>query len=341
MGRILLSMTVVAVLTFGQGVSQAATIEWVTVDDPDNAGESSGPLGDPRICGDVSYAYQIGKYEVTVGQYTEFLNAVAGLDSHSLYDPLMWTAPDNCGIERNGSQGSYTYSIPDPNWTDRPVNFVSWYNALRFSNWLHNGQRQGVQDESTTENGAYDMSLGSGVVRKPEALVWLPTENEWYKAAYYDPDLNDGMGGYWGYPTRSNTAPKSEAPPGTDMIMGSANYYSSSGSPDPMYYFTEVGAYSAKPSDSVYGTFDQAGNVAEWTETRLGWGANITAIFRGGDCFAKPPYLHAAGPAPGAHLGSGTGDRGFRVASIPEPSTFALLAMGAFGILVYAFRKRN
>ena len=128
-----------------------ASLETVLVGNPGNAGELSGPgaggrvdCGPDRICGGVDYEYRIGKYEVTSAQYCEFLNAVARADTYGLYDPNMWSYPMGCKIQRGGTSGSYAYSV-DPNWGNRPVNFVSWGDAARFTNWLHNGQPTGVQ----------------------------------------------------------------------------------------------------------------------------------------------------------------------------------------------------
>ena len=108
-------------------------------------------------------------------KYCELLNAAAKTDTYGLYNTSMGSTYG--GIDRSGSPGSYTYTAKggDPNWDRRPVNYVSWYDCLRFVNWLHNGQPAGAQDGDTTEDGAYDMSLGSSVVRKPGAL---PASNE-------------------------------------------------------------------------------------------------------------------------------------------------------------------
>ena len=242
--------------------AQAVTIEYVPVGDPGN-------VADDTFYGSVGYEYRIGKYEVTNSQYAELLNAVARVgDPNRLYHNDMsegWN--DIGGISRTGSGtvgNPWVYS-PRANRALRPVNYVSWYDTLRFANWLHNGQPTGAQDATTTEDGAYDMSLGSGVVRKPGALVFLPDEHEWYKAAYYKG--GDTNAGYWDYPTQSDTPPTSEVPAGTDMTNGSANYRNSNlDYVDTAYYTTPVGAYTAKPSDSAYGTFDQAGNLWEWND---------------------------------------------------------------------------
>ncbi|HEY4761696.1 MAG TPA: SUMF1/EgtB/PvdO family nonheme iron enzyme, partial [Thermoguttaceae bacterium] len=121
--------------------AQAVTIDLVSVGNPGNAGELSGAgaggYGANRICGAVDYEYRIGKYEVTAGQYCEFLNAVADTDAYGLYSTYMGS--DSYGIQRSGSSGSYTYRVAD-GWANRPINWVSWGDAARFANWLHNGQ---------------------------------------------------------------------------------------------------------------------------------------------------------------------------------------------------------
>jgi hypothetical protein len=129
-------------------------IETVSVGNPGNA-------GDTRIQGNfgaVDHVYAIGKYEVTAGQYTVFLNAVAATDTYGLYHTWMDYDADpsrnGCNIKRQGTSGSYTYSVAS-DWADRPVNYVSWGDAARFANWLHNGQPTGAQDLTTTEDGSY------------------------------------------------------------------------------------------------------------------------------------------------------------------------------------------
>lgn len=307
-------VVVIILLTCGVGV-QAATIDWVTVGNPGNAKDDTG-------YGSVSEVYRISTYEITAGQYTEFLNAVAASDPHGLYNTYMGSDSLGCKIKRSGSSGSYRYSVAS-NYANRPVNYVSWYDTLRFSNWLHNGQGAG-----DTENGAYDMSQGSSVVRKAGAQVWLPTEDEWYKAAYHK---NDGVtGNYFDYPTSSNSMP------GRDMTEitnagNNANYWDGDyliGSP---YYRTEVGEFEL--SDSPYGTFDMGGNVWEWNETSL-----IFDSCRGvrGGCF---DVIGGLGSSTQTNLvpSSESCVVGFRVASVPEPVTVLLLGLG--GLLIRRRRK--
>ncbi|MCY2928324.1 MAG: SUMF1/EgtB/PvdO family nonheme iron enzyme, partial [Planctomycetota bacterium] len=126
-----------------------------------------------------------------------------------------------------------------------PVNFVCYNDSLRFINWLSNGQPTGAIGNATTERGVYNMSL-SKPVRGANAKVWLPSENEWFKAAYYKG--GGANAGYWGFATRSDTAPAAGAPAGG---ANAANYQSATpavGAPD---YFNPVGAYTS--TVSAYG----------------------------------------------------------------------------------------
>ncbi len=300
--------------------AQASTMAWVTVGDPGNVDDTHYDGW-----GGVAETYNIGKYEVTNAQYCEFLNAVASLsDPHILHHPSMSYVADFGGITRSGLSGNYTYNTIAGR-ENMPVNFVPWYNTLRFANWMHNGLGSG-----DTEDGAYDMSLGASVVRKPGALVWLPSEDEWYKAAYYDPDKEGGLG-YWDYPTGSDNPPTVEHPSGTDMIYGSAN-----AGLGVVGDLTDVGAYTAKPSDSAYGTFDQGGNVWEWNEARLLiWeqpGDEDKRFVRGGSLSVDVTLMRARIRDDNNPL-VGFNDVGFRVAAVPEPAMIVLLALGSLGVL--------
>lgn len=253
------------------GIVQADVfIETIIIDNAGNAPDTR--YATPGY-GGVNYVYAIGKFEVTAGLYTEFLNAVAVTDTYGLYNEEMSTADGGCKIERQGDQGSYTYSVA-VDWSDRPVNYVSWGDAARFCNWLHNGQPVGVQDLTTTEDGSYFLDGATArvaleaVVRGSGATWVIPTDDEWYKAAYHK---NDGItGNYFDYPTRTNTLPSNQLidpDPGNNATFAMGGY--TIGSP---YYRTEVGAH--ENSESPYGTFDMGGNVWERTGPTLSPGTN-------------------------------------------------------------------
>jgi formylglycine-generating enzyme required for sulfatase activity len=198
--------------------------------------------------GAVAYTYKIGQFEVTVAQYVAFLNAVASTDTHGLYDSRMGPATQSfsCGwIVRSGSNGSYVYSH-SPFCGGWPVNYVSFWNSVRFANWLHNGQPTGLQTASSTEDGAYTLTpsgiANNSVVRNPGARWALPTLNEWYKAAYYQPKAAGGEAdGYWLSATQG--AQSFAANLGGLGLMDATSF-------DPFFY----------------GLFNMAGNVCEWNE---------------------------------------------------------------------------
>jgi formylglycine-generating enzyme required for sulfatase activity len=302
----------------------AVNIETVPVGDAGNAGELSGAgaggYGPDRICGSVGYEYRIGKYEVTAGQYCAFLNAIARTDTYGLYNAAMTNTTSGSSITRDGLPGSYTYSIA-ADFVNRPVNNVSWGDAARFANWLHNGQPTGMQDVSTTEDGAYFLNGAAtnaqllAVQREADWRWAIASEDEWYKAAYYKGGSAEA--GYWEYPTRSDTIPGRDL---SDFSGNNANYYGTPMPIDPPYFTTVVGEF--QNSASPYGTFDQAGNVWEWNESVDG----PSRCLRGGS-FGYRPHMDASS----RDLTYPTYEYynvGFRVVQIPEPATLVLLSLG-------------
>jgi len=295
--------------------------------------------------GSVPYAFRMGKYEITTGQYTEFLNSVAADDTYGLYDLSMSSGLRPFGIERHETPGSYTYSVP-MEWANRPIGFISWGDAARFCNWLHNGQPVGPQGLATTEDGSYFVNGAThpvivvGIAREDDATWVIPNEHEWYKAAYHD---NTGTtGSYFDYPTSSDTVP-------TPFILdpdpgNSAHYRDELGPP---YWRTEVGFF--ENSASPYGTFDQGGNVSEWLEATWQtepWNPDLRRA-RGGDFFVcmggtnPAADLHASDRTYGFEANYALDNLGFRVALVPEPSAFALLGIGGVCLIACAYRRRK
>jgi formylglycine-generating enzyme len=318
--RLCLSM----VLGVSASAARAIQIDTVPIGNPGNAGDA-GNVQTAGTIGAVPYNFRMGKTEVTNGQYSAFLNAVAKSDPHVLYETDM-------AIIRSGIPGNYSYApgmnlppfIRPPaggyDYANKPVDNINWYDAIRFTNWLNNGQ-----GNSDTETGAYTI-LGGGsvptnfnsIVRNPGAKWFLPNEDEWYKAAYFDGAQNI----YYKYPTGTNVTPNNNVPAAD--TGNSANFnHSSDAYP---FQFTDVGAYSL--SKSPYGTLDQGGNAAEWIESPAACcitpGAG-SRIYRGGMWMDTDFYISAL---PQSTLG-GTFTNiliGFRVATVvPEPKSWVLM----------------
>ncbi|MDR1281649.1 MAG: formylglycine-generating enzyme family protein [Opitutaceae bacterium] len=278
--------------------------------------------------GSVPYQYQIGTTDVTNSQYVEFLNAVEvtpETNTLGLYNNNM-TSSSRGGIEWDGITGQY---VVKPEFADKPVNYVTVYDAMRFTNWLTNGASQGA----STETGAYILlggtaipanatvgrSFGSGL---PETgTVWaLPSEDEWYKAAYYS--VADST---W-----------SLYPNGSDSINGGdANYWGSGNGND----LVEAGRLKANPN----GTYDMAGNVWEWNDTLITeWnGTTINAYgIRGGSYGDPATYGASTGRGNGTFYDADAGSPalGFRVVLltgltvVPEPGTYAAM-MGLMALI--------
>ena len=329
----LMWVIVIAALALPIGAAEAGMIETVPVGNTGNINDTHGDG-----FGAVDYQYNIGKYEVTAGQYTEFLNAVAAMDTYGLYDENMGSHTYGCKIHRTGPFGNYTYTV-DAAWVNRPVNYVSWGDAARFANWLHNGRPTGPQGPATTEDGAYYLNGANtdttlmAVTREADWLWAIPTEDEWYKAAYHK--ANGDTGDYYDYPACSDAVPGRDL---SDVSGNNANYYGTPYPIDDPYAATVVGEF--QNSESPYGTFDQGGNVREWNEANVG---DEFRGMRGGSMGYPVSRLYAATRYSYAPT-LDTNNIGFRVvssaAAVPEPgSIVALAGLAIMGVLLWRRRK--
>jgi hypothetical protein len=301
-------------LLFAPSASAVVTMDWTIVGAPGNACETqtAGCLGA------VAYEYRISQYEVTNAQYAEFLNAVAADDTYLLYNPSMGSGYG--GIIRDGSSGSFSYSTIAGR-EDMPVSFVSFYDSLRFVNWLHNGQPIGPQGDATTQDGAYTISQtgidDNTISRNPGATFFLTNEDEWYKAAYYDVNAED----YFDYPAESDTQTVCAVPGATP---NTANCWPA------VLDLTEVGSYTSSASPN--GSFDQGGNVWEWNETIVG----SRRVLRGGEFGSMPSQLAASVRLEDSPVNDSPG-YGFRVASPAPPQavpSFGPLGLALLGSLL-------
>jgi len=326
-----------SIAVFGLAVSfltavpaHAVTIDWVTVGDAGNA-------ADTTTYGAVADAFRIMKFEFTNSQYAEFLNSVAATDTYSLYDASMGSNAVG-GITQSGPPGTFTYAVKS-NMGDKPVNYVSWFDAARVANWLQNGQGSG-----STETGAYTLNGATSGTAPPANLgasYFLPTENQWYKAAYYKGGGTNA--GYWDYATQSDTAPTAVTA-GTTGIgsAGStgnfANYIDGADWNGQNGNVTTVGTNGGS---SAYNAFDMSGNIWEWND--LTGAAGSTRGARGGYWSSFSAFSLSSS----SNIATAPSDEsdvyGFRLATVavPEPSTCAMalagLACGGYSM----FRRRN
>lgn len=336
---LLLAAAAFAAFTLNSNLqAHLVTIETVTVGDAGNAGDTRPLTGG---YGSVADVFAIGKYEVTIGQYTAFLNSAAAVTSDSyivdLWNANMTSDLNIAGISRSGAgtlASPYSYSVIGSG--NRPIAYVSWFDAARFANWMNNGATNGA----STETGAYTLNgATTGIITKnANATWWIPGENEWYKAAYYKGGGTNA--GYWLYPTQSDTAPGNTIGSATNQ----ANYLGvnfsvtqSSSYSSTQNYLTEAGAFIN--SASAYGTFDQGGNVLEWTDA-------VDGSYRGrrggswNNSYDTMDSLYASRAAPTQEANN----LGFRLASVPEPvpepGTWVAAALLAGGAAFAGWRKR-
>jgi formylglycine-generating enzyme required for sulfatase activity len=290
------------VITFGVGANQFQ-MDFVTIGNPGNAPDTTGA---PNPAGAVGNSYDIGKFEVSEGMITKF----------------------------NASQSlQITQDTRSPN---KPATNVSWNEAARFVNWLNTSTGNqaaykfttgGVNDNIalwTSGDAGYD---ASNPYRNSLAKYFLPSYNEWYKAAYYNPNNST----YYNFANGSDTAPTAVA---SGTTAGTAVYNQT---------------FGQGPADvdqagglSPYGVMGLGGNIWEWQESSSNLANSSGSSNRGvrggnwgngsGDLSSSAFYNL---------IPSFEGDGGFRVASlssssaaaVPEPGTLllgTLLGLGGY-----------
>lgn len=305
-------------------------MDFVTVGNPGNTGKFVSGTAGSGTFGAVSSTFDMGKTEVSNTNYVAFLNAVAASDPYNLYNTNMG-ALSTGGITRSGSSGSFTYAVK-PGFGDKAVNLVNVYSAARFVNWVNNGVPTGLSGTAAVNaainTGAYTLANvalpNTALVRNAGAQYFLPTRDEWFKAAYYSQTLNSGTGGYYTYATSNNSIPGASSNP-LDANTNSA-YFAFSSSMGPM----DVNGLAN--SVSPYGALGMFGNMAEWlqnsTSTQAywigGWYTMPLAGSTGVNTFASSNTFAGALQSNNAQSAS----QGFRIAAVPEPSTVMLAVLG-------------
>jgi len=270
-------------------IVRGINIDFVTIGHAGNPGDTRTgtdeigfPLANPYGCGAVGYEYQIGKYEITNAQWNTF-TAAAG-------------AP-------TGNDGGYSYSSY---WTgtQQPTNRVSWYEGLQFCNYLTSGDKsRGVYQFSGNNTNPGDF-LGINRAAAQTAygtIYFLPSEDEWYKAAYYTGS------GYSTYANGTDVAPIAGAETNYDWAIGRP---------------WNVGTGMQEQN----GTFDMMGNVWEWDEALISSLRGIRGGYCGQYCLSSSSRIGTTQYSEGDAVG-------FRVASVPEPCSLVLLSLGGLALL--------
>ena len=290
---------------FGSG-GDAFTIDFVNIGNAGNAndaGAGGGSYSSPY--GGVSYGYRMGTYEIAQDAITK--------------------ATASGVLNLGGGAWSATQSAAS----------MTWFQAAAFVNYLNT---------STGCPAAYQLDLGNttltlwsseqawqaggeNLYRNKGAYYFLPNENEWYKAAYHQ---NTGVNAdYWDYATGSNSIPTAVA---SGTTAGTAVYNRVAGSPAAV---NNAGGLSA------YGTMGQNGNVLEWSESAYDGINNSSSearAFRGGDWYYTEDDLRSSSRfnvSPSYSIDY----IGFRVASVPEPTSTVLMCSA--GLLALARRRRR
>lgn len=274
--------------------------------------------------GTVAYEYQMAKTETTNAQYVAFLNhSTAGKNGEFGVFSTANAANSAYMIQQSGTPGNFVYSLKNPEAADKPVNFVSWFSAARFANWLSNGGTI----EASTETGSYTLdgkTSGALVARNPGAIYYLPSADEWTKAAYY----NASASNYYQFASLSSTNASlngtlpSAGNASSDPASFSATWNATSSGPTTVGFFNTV--------TSAYGMYDMVGNVNEMTDTPSPTDASRYALFSGSYASAQQQIeTFNSNTAPLFVTGTTeNAPRGFRIAAVPEPSTIAMLGTG-------------
>lgn len=326
-GCLAFTLATVAASAFG------VTINYSVVGNPGNAANSTTGLGA------VGSLYKVGTTEVTNAQYVEFLNKVdaSGTNPNGVYNASMGSNSLGGIVFTSTAASGSKYSVKisgSNNYTNRPVTYVSWFSAARFVNWLENGQQTGA---ASMETGAYTLTSatsGNPVARNVGAQNFLPSANEWYKAAF-----NTGLSSssYATYATNNNSQPNNTVT--NTSLANAANW---GGSATPSTGPIDVGSYT-NSSNTAYGAFDMWGSVTEWSDTAGGTGGQARVF---GGSWASPLtdaalWNSLATTGQFRSTNGATGQIGFRVAAVPEPGTIALAGVGIAGLAGLDWMKRR
>jgi formylglycine-generating enzyme required for sulfatase activity len=303
--------------TFGVGMNQF-TIDFVPISGAANP-TNGIPAGNGFTFTGVANDYRMGAYEITNDQWNKF--------RASLGVPVTGTS----------SQDGYSHSSYFTG-TNVPTDRVSWYETAQFVNWLNTSTGNQPAYKFTGTQGTSDYTFAPWIAtdtgydegnpyRNKTAKYFLPSENEWVKAAYW----NSTTLQLQTYATK----------PGDTLFQGNGT----NGGWNYGYNGIEGPWAVDRGSQELNGTYEMMGNDFEWMESPYysgDYAASSSRGVRGGGWFANSDYMASSGQSSriGEDAATETYSIGFRVASVPEPSTLALLCAGTIGLLAYAWRRR-
>ena len=308
------SYATAGLITFGSG-GNTFNMEFVAIGDAGNLDDTTGA---PNPAGAVAYAYGLGKYEVSEDMITKYNSNYGTANSLAI-------TKDTRGV-------------------DKPATSVSWNEAARFTNWLNTSTGGSAAYKFTTSGVNDNISLwssgdlgydASNPYRNSLANYVLPSMDEWYKAAYYNPNTSS----YFDYANGSNSAP-------TAVASGTADNTA-------VYFQT----FNQGPADitsagglSPYGIMGLGGNVFEWEETSFNLnnssGSSVRG-FRGGrwdffsNSLSSSSRVNGLPAVEGNVLGFRVASLSSSAASVPEPGTFGVLSLVGLGLVAYRKRMKK
>ena len=306
--------------------------DMVEVGNPGNAAYTGNPLfPGPVGVGAVNHYYLIGRTEVTNTEYAAFLNAVGQQNANGVYNANMGISSTGTfgGIVQSGTSGAFTYTVAS-GFENKPVNWVTWFSAARYVNWLENGQPVDATG-AAVNTGAYNLGTatsGDIATRTPGSTWYLPSASEWFKAAFYNPDTAT----YSTYGTGLNTITTGTGGAAADGVV----YQVPSSGPQPVGSFPNA--------DSYYGIYDASGNVREWTGkiNPTAGGTNLQEAYIANGSYTGATDFSVSIDNGIYALGSNSSaGLGFRVAAVPEPSAMVLAAAGLAGVAGWKRLRRR
>jgi len=337
--------------------AKAVTYSVLPVGNPGNSAVAGNGFGS------VGYTFSMGSYEVTNAEYAAFLNSVdvtsgsSTINSLGLYSASMSTDTTNGGILFNGAAAAGSrYNVRNAatptSFGNRPVNYVSWFSAARFANWLNAGQNgsaasinSGVYAVNTQTSGSIASRNTAAVAgASPRTAFVIPSADEWTKAAFYNPSGTNYY--YWQTKVSGSTPSPTIATTANAGTWGTSTNVANYGGVSGLTRTSNGGSFAA--ATTTYGMYDMLGNVTEYSDTAATSVSGNVHVFGGSfnmnlataQSTASSFGFQTRNPALGAP------SMGFRlaevtVAPVPEPGTIALAGSGLVGMVGAGWVKRR